>query len=78
MHTIHIHVDELFIHTNFKKVESNGSISQHPQGSSHLSLTPVQRDLISDSLYLLGQGSGSIKRCGLYGVGVLLLWVWAI
>jgi hypothetical protein len=29
-----------------------------------------------DGLYMLGPGSGTIRRCGLVGVGVSL-WVWA-
>ena len=30
-----------------------------------------------DSLYMLGPGSGTIRRCGLVGVGVSL-WAWAL
>ena len=30
-----------------------------------------------DGLYMLGPGSGTIRRCGPVGVGVSL-WVWAI
>ena len=29
-----------------------------------------------DGLYMLGSGGGTIRRCDLVGVGVLL-WVWA-
>jgi hypothetical protein len=61
MHTIHIHVDELFIHTNFKKVESNGSISQHPQGSSHLSVTPVPGFLSPSQTYSHNTNEHKIK-----------------
>jgi hypothetical protein len=31
-----------------------------------------------DGLYMFGPGSGTIKRCGLVGVDVALLWVWAL
>ena len=31
---------------------------------------------LCDGLYMLGPGSGSIRRCGLVGVGVSL-WAWA-
>jgi hypothetical protein len=30
-----------------------------------------------DGLYMLGLGSGTVRRCGLVGVGVSL-WVWAL
>jgi len=30
-----------------------------------------------DGLHMLGPGSGTIRRCGLVGVGVSL-WVWAL
>jgi hypothetical protein len=30
---------------------------------------------VCDGLYMLGQGSGTIRRCGLVGVG-MPLWVW--
>jgi hypothetical protein len=32
--------------------------------------------LLRDGLYMLGPGSGTIRRCGLVGVGVSV-WVWA-
>jgi hypothetical protein len=33
--------------------------------------------VICDGLNMLGPGSGTIKKCGLVGVGVSL-WVWAL
>ena len=34
------------------------------------------KDRACDGLYILGPGSGTIRRCGLVGVGVSL-WMWA-
>jgi hypothetical protein len=45
-----------------------------------LAIIPDDLSLIlgnCDGLYMLGPGSGTVRRCGFVGVGVSL-WVWAI
>jgi hypothetical protein len=37
----------------------------------------TQRMTHCDGLYMFGPGSGTIRRCGLVGVGVSL-WAWAL
>jgi hypothetical protein len=36
----------------------------------------IQPESLCDGMYMLGPGSGTIRRCGLVGIGVSL-WVWA-
>jgi hypothetical protein len=41
-----------------------------------MKLTDVMNRYLCNGLYKLGPGSGTIRRCGLVGVGVPL-WSWA-
>jgi len=43
--------------------------------AKHLLVVKVRKERSHD-LHMLGPGSGTIRRCGLVGVGVSL-WVWA-